>query len=76
MLLIGLFLDLIMIINIVLKINNMILGIIMLFGGLFLTDVGSYFYISSGFGAGLRDSLIVTLTRKNCLTIGLYQAII
>ena len=65
-----------MIINMVPKINNMILDIIMLFGGLFLTVVDLYFYISSGFGAGPRDSLMVALTRKTCLTIGLCQAII
>lgn len=76
MILIGIYLDLIMFVNIVPKINNVILGIIMLIGGLFLIAAGSYFYISSGFGAGPRDSLMVAFTRKTGLPIGSCRAII
>jgi uncharacterized membrane protein YczE len=37
---------------------------------LFVISLGSFFYISSGFGAGPRDGLMVALTRKTHLPIG------
>ena len=76
MILVGIYLDLIMFVNIVPKIDNVILGIIMVITGLFLIALGSYFYISSGFGAGPSDSLMVAFTRKTGLPIGLCRAII
>lgn len=70
MVLIGVFLDMIMAFHIIPVLNNMPLGIIMLVAGLFIIALASYFYIGSGFGAGPRDSLMVALTRKTGLPIG------
>jgi uncharacterized protein len=39
--------------------------------GLFTIAFGSYFYISSGFGAGPRDSLMVGIRRRTGLPVGL-----
>jgi uncharacterized membrane protein YczE len=70
MVLIGIFLDMIIAFHIVPVLNNIFLGIIMLVAGLFIIALASYFYIGSAFGAGPRDSLMVALTRKTGLPIG------
>ncbi len=76
MLLIGIFLDLIISINIIPVLNNLPLGIFMLIIGLFIIALASYFYIGSAFGAGPRDSLMVALTRKTGLPIGVCRGAI
>ena len=50
--------------------------IIILIAGLFIIAVASYFYIGSGFGAGPRDSLMVGLTRKTGLPVGICRGTI
>ena len=74
MLLIGLFMDLF--INIIPTGNSMVIGIPMLIAGLFVISLGSYFYIKSAFGAGPRDGLMVALTRKTKIPIGICRCII
>jgi len=76
MVLIGIFLDIILGFNIIPLINNFVFGIIMMIAGLFIISLASYFYIGSAFGAGPRDSLMVALTRKTGLPIGLCRGII
>jgi uncharacterized membrane protein YczE len=76
MVLIGIFLDMILEFNIIPVMNNYLFGIVMLIAGLFIISLASYFYIGSGFGAGPRDSLMVALTRKTGLPIGLCRGII
>jgi uncharacterized membrane protein YczE len=51
--------------------EHLLAGILLFLGGLFLIALATYFYIESGFGAGPRDSLMVALTRKTGLAIGL-----
>jgi len=70
MVLIGVFLDLLLALDAVPAANNMIIGIIMIIAGLFVIAFATYFYISSAFGAGPRDSLMVALTRKTGLPVG------
>ncbi len=70
MILIGVFLDMILAINIIPVASNLILGIIMMIVGLFIIALASYFYIGSAFGAGPRDSLMVALIRKTGLSVG------
>lgn len=74
MLFIGIFIDLIMRFEIIPMISSMYLGILILVIGLYIISIGSYFYIGSGFGAGPRDSLMVMLTRKIKLPIGVIRA--
>jgi len=50
-------------------------GALML-AGLFTIALATYFYISSGFGAGPRDSLMVALTRRTGLAVGLCRVLI
>ena len=70
MILTGVFLDIILWIDIIPLIENMALGIIILIAGLFLIAFGSYFYMKSAFGAGPRDNLMVVLTRKSVIPVG------
>lgn len=76
MILIGVFTDLILWLNVIPEISGLFLGIIVLIIGLFTISFGSYFYISSGFGAGPRDSLMVGIKRKTKLHVGLCRGII
>ena len=71
MLLIGVFLDIIMTLKVIPKLDHVVLGTLMMIGGLFVIALASYFYIGAAFGAGPRDSLMVALTRKTGLSVGI-----
>jgi len=73
---IGLFIDLIMILDIIPLAENMWTGILMLLIGLFVISLGAYFYISSAFGAGPRDNLMVVLNRKTKLPVGVCRSLV
>jgi len=74
--LIGLFIDILIHLNIIPTAENFIIGIILLILGLFIIAIGAYFYIKSGFGAGPRDNLMVVFARKSKLPAGLCRSII
>ncbi|MDF3000405.1 MAG: hypothetical protein K0Q48_524 [Bacillota bacterium] len=76
MVLIGIFLDLILRLSIIPQASNFVLGTSMLVIGLFIIALASYFYIGSAFGAGPRDSLMVALTRKTKLPVGVCRGTI
>lgn len=76
MVLIGVFLDLLIEFHIIPVAGNIILGILMVIAGLFIIALASYFYIGSAFGAGPRDSLMVALTRKTGLPVGVCRGTI
>ncbi len=62
--LIGVFVDIIQYLNLIPYLTNFFLGILMLLCGQFVVSLASYFYISTGFGCGPRDSLMVGLSKK------------
>jgi uncharacterized membrane protein YczE len=74
--LIGVFVDIILLFNIIPQATNPTFGIIMLITGLFIIALGSYFYIKSAFGVGPRDNLMVVLARRTRLPVGLCRGII
>jgi uncharacterized membrane protein YczE len=76
MILIGVFLDILMGIHIIPVASNFLIGIIMMIVGLFIIAFASYYYIGSAFGAGPRDSLMVALTRKTGLSVGICRGTI
>lgn len=76
MILIGVFIDLIMVTDLIQTASNPILGGFMMLAGLFVIALASYFYIGAAFGAGPRDSLMVVLNRKTKLPIGICRGII
>ena len=76
MVLTGVFIDLIIMLNIIPLTVNMTVGIMMLITGLFVISTGTYFYIKSAFGAGPRDNLMVVLNRKTKLPVGICRSIV
>ena len=70
----GVFIDLIMMVDIISLAADLAVGILMLIMGLFIVSVGSYFYIKSAFGAGPRDNLMVVLNRKTKLPVGICRS--
>ncbi|WP_318503134.1 hypothetical protein [Bacillus sp. T3] len=76
MVLIGVFLDILIGFDFIPVANNFVFGIIMIIIGLFIIALASYYYIGSGFGAGPRDSLMVALTRKTGLPVGVCRGTI
>ena len=76
MVLIGVFLDMILYLDIVPAAEHFVTGVGMLFFGLMIISVASYFYIGAGLGAGPRDSLMVALARKTKLPIGFCRGLI
>lgn len=76
MVLIGVFIDWIMALGVIPTASNFFIGLPMMLLGLFIIALASYFYIGAGFGAGPRDSLMVVLTRKTKLPVGICRGII
>ena len=76
MLLTGVFIDVVMYIEIIPLANNMIIGLVYLLIGLFILALGSYFYMNAAFGLGPRDNLMVVLTRKTKLPVGACRGIV
>ncbi|MCT8977990.1 hypothetical protein N4T77_15460 [Clostridium sp. CX1] len=62
--LIGKFVDLIQFTNIIPKMSNLGLGLLMLLLGQVVICIGSYFYIGSSLGCGPRDALMVALGKR------------
>lgn len=73
MVFIGWFIDLILKLDFIPLVENKVLGVVVLILGLYIISLGSFFYIGSGFGAGPRDGLMVALTRKLKLPIGVIR---
>lgn len=71
MLLVGIFVDLILMTGLIPQMDHLISGIALLIIGLIVLAFGVYFYIGSGFGAGPRDTLMVALNRRLRIPVGL-----
>ncbi len=76
MVVIGIFIDLLLGSGIIPLVGNLWAGIAVLLLGLYSISIGSFFYIGSGFGAGPRDGLMVVLTRRLGLPVGLIRSAI
>jgi len=74
MIFIGLFMNLLLGLEVFPNLSNFYLGIVQMIGGLFVIAIASFYYISSGFGAGPRDSLMVVLTKKTQLSVGVCRS--
>jgi uncharacterized membrane protein YczE len=76
MILVGVFIDLILALEVVPVGESFLTGLGIMVVGLYIIAVASYFYIGSGFGAGPRDSLMVALSRITRLPLGFCRGII
>ncbi len=70
MILTGVFIDVIAALGLIPVANTLAVGIILLIAGMFIIALGSYFYMKAAFGAGPRDNLMVVLTRKTKIPVG------
>lgn len=70
MVFIGLFLNFLLGLDVFPRLTNFYLGLVQMVAGLFVIAIASFYYISSGFGTGPRDSLMVVLTKKTKLSVG------
>jgi uncharacterized membrane protein YczE len=73
MLLIGLFLDLILLHGPIPIMQTPLSGALLAALGLLTIAVASYFYLSSGLGSGPRDGLMVVLTKRTGLPVGVVR---
>ena len=73
---IGIFIDILLFIDIIKTPENFIVGVLMLIAGLFIISLGTLYYIKAGFGAGPRDSLMVLLTRKTKISVGICRSVL
>lgn len=62
--LIGVFLDMLLWLDLVPTSDNFIVSLVMLLLGQVVISFGSYFYIGAGLGCGPRDSLMVALGKR------------
>jgi len=76
MVLIGVFMDILLAFKIIPVADSFAVGLVMLIAGLYINALATYFYIGSALGAGPRDSLMVALTRKTGLPIGVCRGTI
>ena len=74
MIFVGAFMDLILGVGVIPLADGYIISIVMLALGFALIALASYFYISSAFGAGPRDSLMILLARKTGKPVGVCRA--
>ncbi|UUV18403.1 hypothetical protein NRK67_14070 [Fusobacteria bacterium ZRK30] len=72
----GVFMDLILSLDIVPLGTGVPIGIFMMFLGLLVLSLGCYLYISTGLGCGPRDALMVALTKKTRLSVRAVRNII
>lgn len=73
MLFIGIFMDLLMLNHLVPIFNNLIAKVIMMFLGMFIIAIASYFYIGAELGSGPRDGLMIALTKKSQKSVRLVR---
>lgn len=73
MLVIGLLIDWLMAVELIPLASGLLTGSLMLISGLFVIAVATIFYMGSGYGSGPRDSLMVALTKKTNLPVGLVR---
>ncbi|UUV19879.1 hypothetical protein NRK67_10745 [Fusobacteria bacterium ZRK30] len=66
---IGTFMDLILFSKLIPLSDTPLLGVPMMFIGLFILGIGCYLYISTGLGCGPRDALMVALTKKTNFSV-------
>lgn len=73
---IGILIDVLFSLSIIPVMKSFSSGIAMIILGMITIALGSYFYIGAGYGAGPRDGLMVGITKKTGLPVGLVRGLI
>ena len=69
MLFIGVFMDFLMLNHLIPIVKGILPGVIMMFLGMVVIGVASYFYIGAELGSGPRDGLMIALTKKTSKSV-------
>jgi len=73
MLFVGIFIDVLMLNNLVPTFDRVIPSIIMILLGMLIIGFGCYLYIGAGLGAGPRDNMMVIFTKKTNKSVRLVK---
>jgi len=76
MILFGVFIDIIMLNNMLPIANTFVSGVVFILVGLLIQGYGCYIYVSAGLGAGPRDGLMFVLTNRTGKSIRLIKSLI
>lgn len=76
MVLIGLFIDLLMLNNLIPHMQFFWAGVLQMVVGLFVIGVASFLYIGAGIGCGPRDGLMVALLKKTGRSVSLIRGML
>lgn len=76
MLMIGIFMDILMLNHLIPMFDGLIIRFIVLIIGVIIQGFGTYYYIGGGLGAGPRDGLMVALTRRGKRSFRFYKTTI
>ncbi|MGL4522157.1 MAG: YczE/YyaS/YitT family protein [Bacilli bacterium] len=71
---IGLFMDLILYVNIIPSANNIVTGVIQCTVGMVIIGIGSVLYLGVGWGAGPRDGLMIAIAKRSKLSVGVVRS--
>ena len=70
----GVYIDVIMNLNIIPAAPNFAVGVLMLAPAMFFMSFGTFFFMRAAFGSGPRDSLMVALTRRTKFPVGVCRS--
>lgn len=73
MIFVGVFIDLLMISDLIPTFDSLLLRLGMMILGMFVFGFASYFYIGTGLGSGPRDGLMIYLTKKTNKSVRLVR---
>ncbi|MDW7671411.1 MAG: hypothetical protein SCK57_00490 [Bacillota bacterium] len=76
MVFIGLFIDFLMLNNLIPEMQLFIAGVFQMVAGLFVIGIASVLYIGAGMGCGPRDGLMVALLKKTGRSVSLIRGIL
>ncbi len=76
MVLIGLFIDFLMLNNLIPQMQVFWAGVLQMVIGLFVIGVASFLYIGAGMGCGPRDGLMVALLKKTGRSVSLVRGVL
>ena len=71
MVFLGVFIDIIMLNNLLPIASSHIVGVVFILLGLLIQGYGCYIYVSAGMGAGPRDGLMFVLLKRQAKVLGL-----
>ncbi|MGL5694529.1 MAG: YczE/YyaS/YitT family protein [Peptostreptococcaceae bacterium] len=73
MVLVGILMDVLMLNNLIPIADSFMMGLIMMILGMFILGIGCVLYLSTGFGSGPRDGMMVAIQKKTGKSLSLIR---